>query len=236
MELDKINNESVVNIVVDKIKQSILKGELKSGDKLPTEVELIEQLGVGRNSIREAVKMLTALGILEVRRGQGTYVVEKVKPTVFDPLIFSFILEPKTNQDLYELRYMFDSMVVINVLSKITNEQIELIENKILEVKEKYESDKDNIDYDYFVEKDLEFHKSILEITNNPLIIRFGSTILELFPEYIRKSIIQENGIERSIKNHLRIIETIKQKDITKIIKIVEESLVEWKNEWKSNV
>lgn len=63
---EKIEYESVVSTVVNKIKSSIMNGDLRPGDKLLTEVELIELLGVGRNSVIEVVKMLAALGVLEV--------------------------------------------------------------------------------------------------------------------------------------------------------------------------
>ncbi|SHH86909.1 FadR/GntR family transcriptional regulator [Clostridium grantii] len=234
MKLDKIDNQSVVNVVVERIKNSIIKEELKPGDKIPTEVELIEQLGVGRNSVREAIKMLTALGILEVRRGQGTYVVTKVNPSFFDPLIFSLIIEPKSNRDLYELRVMFDSMVLFNVIEKVSDEEILMIEQEIMDTEQKYKENKENIDVEYFVKRDCEFHYMILELTKNPLIIRIGQAILGLFQEYIKKSILQQNGIERSIKNHVRILDTIKKRDRNNVLDIVENTLIEWKEEWKN--
>lgn len=232
---DKIDNQSVVSIVLNQIKNLIMSGVIKPGDKIPTEIELIEQLGVGRNSVREAIKMLIALGVLEVRRGQGTFVATTVKPTFFDPLIFSLIIEPKSNRDLYELRYMFDSMVLFNVLGKATQEDILEIEKCIMDTKDAYESKTHEADLDYFVDKDLEFHRIILSVTKNPLIIRIGQAILSLFPEYIKRSIKQERGIERSIENHMRILEIIKSNDSHHLLEITEKTLVEWKEEWKDS-
>lgn len=235
MKFEKIGNGSVVDAVLKQIKESIMNDELKPGEKIHTEVELIEQLGVGRNSVREAIKMLVALGVLEVRRGQGTFVATTIKPTFLDPLVFSLIIEPRSNKNLYELRYMFDSMVIYNVLTKATPEDCTRLENIILEAKNAFEAHKMDEDYDFFVEKDLEFHEALLELTDNPLIIRIGQTILGLFPEYIKRSIKQPHGIERSIKNHLNILETIRNKDTQQVMEITEKSLIEWKNEWKSD-
>ena len=232
---DKIDNQSVVNIVLNQIKDSIMSGEIKPGDKIPTEVELMEQIGVGRNSIREAIKMLIALGVLEVKRGQGTFVATKVKPTFFDPLIFSLIIENKTDRDLYELRYMFDSMVLLNVLGKATEEDIMQIEQCIIEMKEMYESKKYEKDFDFFVKKDLEFHRIILEATRNPLVIRIGQSIINLFPEYMKRSMRQKHGVKRSIENHMQILEVIKNKDSQHFLDITEKTLMEWKNEWKES-
>jgi DNA-binding FadR family transcriptional regulator len=235
MKFEKIGNGSVVDAVLKQIKESIMNDELKPGEKIHTEVELIEQLGVGRNSVREAIKMLVALGVLEVRRGQGTFVATTIKPTFLDPLVFSLIIEPKSNKNLYELRYLFDSMVIYNVLTKATTEDCMRLESIILEAKNAFEANERVGDYDFFVEKDLAFHEALLELTDNPLIIRIGQTILGLFPEYIKRSIKQQHGIERSIKNHLDILEIIRSKDTQQVMKITEKSLVEWKNEWKSD-
>ncbi len=235
MKFEKIGNGSVVDAVLKQIKESIMNNELKPGEKIHTEVELIEQLGVGRNSVREAIKMLVALGVLEVRRGQGTFVATTIKPTFLDPLVFSLIIEPKSNENLYELRYLFDSMVIYNVLTKATAEDCLKLENCILEAKKVYETHLRDEDYDFFVEKDIAFHETLLELTDNPLIIRIGQTILGLFPEYIKRSIMQVHGIERSIKNHSDILAIIRDKDTQKVMEITEKSLAEWKDEWKTD-
>lgn len=230
---ERIENESVVSTVVNKIKTSIVNGELKPGDKLPTEVELIEQLGVGRNSVREAIKMLIALGVLEVKRGQGTYVVQKVKPSFFNPLLFSLIIEPKSNKDLYELRVMFDTMVLFSLMDKMTDEKFNRVYNLLDEVETNFKNDSKDIDY--FVQKDMEFHKMLMNLTENALIEQIGEVIISLFPEYIKKSITQENGIKRALDNHRGIVQLLKDKNKEGISDLVEDTLKEWKSEWKSN-
>ena len=72
----KIKNKSVVQTVVDSITKAIITGDLKPGDKIPTEMELAESFGVGRNSIREAIKILVYYGVLEIRRAEGTFVCD----------------------------------------------------------------------------------------------------------------------------------------------------------------
>lgn len=71
--LKKINRSSVVQRVIDRLTEAIVSGELKPGDRIPTEMELAEQMGVARNSIREAVKILVYIGVLEIRRADGTF-------------------------------------------------------------------------------------------------------------------------------------------------------------------
>ena len=230
MYLEPINNDSIVNEIFKRITNSIIKGELRPGDKLPTEVEFAEQLGVGRNSVREAVKMMTAMGVLEIKRGAGTFVTTKVSPSIFNPLMFSMIIEPKSNSDLYELRVMFESMVLFIVIDKASDEDILNIERLLEETKRASLEGAKEIEY--FIEADLRFHNEILKAAHNPLIERIGTTINELFPAYMKNSMTQSNGIERSIRNHYEILTIIKSKDKEKVFEIVELTLKEWKNSW----
>lgn len=230
--LKNVGRGSVVDSVVEQIKDQIMEGIIKPGDKIPTEIELMEQLGVGRNSVREATKMLTALGMLEVKRGQGTFVATKVEPTFFDPFIFSLLIEPKSNKDLYELRVMYDSMVAFTVLNNGTKEDLEALKETIDHM-EGHNNDKDKeTEIDHFVELDMAFHKVMLQATHNPLIIRMGEAILGLFPKYIKKSIQQEKGVERSIENHRAILKTIRERDLQHIVLDIEQTLQEWKENW----
>jgi GntR family transcriptional regulator, transcriptional repressor for pyruvate dehydrogenase complex len=233
LKFDKIDSVSVVNNVVNQISALILERRFVSGEQIPTEVELGMQLGVSRNSIREAIKILNAVGILEVRRGKGTFVASTVTPTFFDPLIFSLILEPKSNKDLYELRMMFDSMVLFCAIERISQTQIQELEMIVENTREMYTNGRYLDDVEYYMSQDVHFHKCLLETTGNPLIQRIGHSILEFIPEYVKKSIQQDHGILRSINNHKEIISILKSRDRSKIIDITDLTLEEWKNNWQ---
>ena len=77
---------SISEIIVKRITDALISGELKPGDKIPTEVEFSEKLGVSRNAVREALKVLVAFGVLEIRRSEGTFVVEEYNNKLLDPL------------------------------------------------------------------------------------------------------------------------------------------------------
>ena len=70
--LSPIDNSSIVDKIIDRIVKAISTGQFKVGEKLPSEFELMEELNVGRNSLREAMKILSALGVVAIRRGDGT--------------------------------------------------------------------------------------------------------------------------------------------------------------------
>ena len=94
------DDKSIVDKIMIEIKSSLIQGDLKLGDKLPSERELTEKYGVSRGAVREAVKMLVALGVVEIKRGDGTYITKKVPHSGLNQLIFSLIQEEGTPQEL----------------------------------------------------------------------------------------------------------------------------------------
>ena len=90
--------ESAVDTVVNSIKKLILDKELKPGDKLPTEIEIATGLEVSRGSVREAMKILSAFGLIEVKVGSGTYISDRMNNKMADSFIFSFFA---TNPDMH---------------------------------------------------------------------------------------------------------------------------------------
>lgn len=122
--LKKINRSSVVQRVIDRLTQAMLSGELKPGDKIPTEMELSEQLGVARNSIREAIKILVYIGVLEIKRAEGTFVCNGFSESLIDPMIYGIILNQQNEQELHELRAMVETGVMRLAVEKCSEEEI----------------------------------------------------------------------------------------------------------------
>ena len=86
--LSPINSQSVVQSVIDRITEGIIEGELKPGDQIPTEHELSSLLNVSRNTVREAIRILIAYGVLEVRRAEGTFVCDGFSTKMLNPAIY----------------------------------------------------------------------------------------------------------------------------------------------------
>ena len=103
--LKPINSTSVVQRVIDSLTEAMISKQLRPGDKIPTEIELANTLGVGRNSIREAIKILVYLGVLEIRRAEGTFVCEGFSESMIDPMLYGIILDTSNSyENLIELR------------------------------------------------------------------------------------------------------------------------------------
>ena len=99
----KDKRESAVDIVVNNIKQLLIERKLKPGDRLPSELEISEGMGVSRGSVREAMKILTAFGLVDIRVGNGTYICDTPGTKLMDSLLFSFFIANPDTKNLYEL-------------------------------------------------------------------------------------------------------------------------------------
>jgi len=220
MSFNRVTNDTtIVGEILKQITGAISQGTIRPGEKIPTEMELMAQFGVGRNSVREAVKMLSALGVLEVKRGSGTYVTREVTSAVFNPLIFSLSMDQKAMDDLHELRMMFEMMVALLVIDKITDKDISCLEQILTQEQEIYEQGKTICDD--FVEFDLAFYSMLLQFTYNPLIQKIGKAIMELSPHDVLKSRLQKNGMECFLNNHRRVVEAVRERDKLKVLSVL---------------
>ena len=109
-------------LVLESIQESIRDGEFRPGEALPSERELAERYGVGKSSIREAVKMLQVLGVVETAQGRGTYLRRSVGPQILRPLLLDMMLLRTSADELYEFRLFFDRAYLRLAAEKATDE------------------------------------------------------------------------------------------------------------------
>ncbi|MCM0756155.1 FadR family transcriptional regulator [Desulfovibrio aminophilus] len=211
---------SVVLLVIDRIKQALINDELKPGDYLPSESELTRNLGVGKSSVREAIKMLQAMGILEVRRGQGTRIREHPSEDALNSMVFQMILAKGITKDMLDLRKMFEPAYTVMAMARATEEDIREI-RQALETFEKAVTENRQSSSD-----DLAFHMAILRATHNPLVIRVGETMMELFDASIETSM--RTLPEVALKDHKAIFEAFIEKDEAAVREAIRVSSKSW--------
>src|SRR5262245_20091689 len=128
--------EHLYKSVQEEIKDFIIEHALKPGDALPPETELSRQLNVSRNSVREAVKSLEALGILEARTGAGLF----VSAFSFDPLLnnlgYGLLFDLKQLSDLLEIRILMECGMVERVVQSVTPEQLKRLRQVLARMRE----------------------------------------------------------------------------------------------------
>ena len=121
---EELPKGSLSDIIVQRITDALISGELKPGDKIPTEIEFSENLGVGRNAVREAIKVLVAFGVLEIRRAKGTYVVDDYNDKLLDPLIYGLILSERSMDELLDLTIGLTAATTYLAQKHATDEQV----------------------------------------------------------------------------------------------------------------
>ncbi|GAB4543779.1 MAG: FadR/GntR family transcriptional regulator [Anaerolineae bacterium] len=225
-----IERPSVAQEVIENIKHALIRGELRAGQRLPSETALAQQMGVSRGSVREAMKVLAALGVVRIRQGDGTYLVDTPSSTVLSPLVFAVLLDSGTNSELFELRVLLQTDYCELAARKATEDDWARIE-QAAKALEDY-ADNPDPDTDTLVQLDLGFHFAVLEATHNPLVIRISRTIEELFFASIRGTYLHKTeNIQWAIQSHRSIIRAIREGDPDLIRQTVEHSLLHWKDE-----
>jgi DNA-binding FadR family transcriptional regulator len=216
--------KSLPIIVVELITDKLLAGEFRPGDQLPTEMEFAHALGVGRGSIREAVKMLSSLGIIEIRRGEGTFVVESPPPSIIDPLVLGLIFEERSSRELVELRILLETGAAQLVIGRMTEEDLVKLEgaNELL----RQESAKDHPDPQKLLDLDLNFHTAVNELSGNRLLAKIYRSVWILFFSSVKESIRQDPF--RAYENHALIIRAIRSQDPRLVHEAVSRSLKFW--------
>jgi len=221
-----IKRPSVVEEIIDIFKNKLINGEIKPGEKLPPESQLMAQLGIGRTALRESMKMLSALGVIEVRQGDGTYVVEGASSKSLDPMVFAILLESGMSRELLELRTLLEIGYCQLAAEKANPNELAYIEEAANEFENKI-TDKD-LNPDELTRADLEFHFRIIEVTRNPFIIRISRAVEELFFSSIRNTISKMEGQRWGVEGHRNIFNAIKANDAIWIKEAVIISLDRW--------
>ncbi|GAA0180978.1 FadR/GntR family transcriptional regulator [Clostridium sediminicola] len=202
--LGEIEKTSAMSLkVVEKFREALSQGELKIGDKLPSERLLAEQLGISRAPLREGLSILSAYGILESKPGEGTFVTDKFAEHVFDFLGIGDIYSKENFKFLLHFRVIMEVGSVDIALKNFNSEACEKMEHMIDMLEE--EKDKDKV-----VLIDAEFHQMIIKLTKNKIIIEIYKMIFKLLKSLITKLIVHVNVRENTISDHREILNYLK--------------------------
>ncbi len=193
---------------IDKIKQMIISGRVRPGEKLPREADLAAELGLSRNSLREAVKALSVINVLDVRQGDGTYATSLAPSLLLEAL--SFIVDfhrDDTVLDFLEVRRILEPAATALAASRMSREErIEL--GKVLE----------SVDADTPVEElvaaDLEFHRQIaLGASNSVLASLVDSMSAPTTRARVWRGMTEPRALERTLAEHRAIYTAIIGRD-----------------------
>ena len=191
-------------IAYDYIVDQIRSGIWKPGDKIATEVQLVESIGVRRVAVREAIERLVTMSVLNKVRGSGTYVEQKDNMSFMSAAILG--ADADYMLKILEFRKMFDSYNVELFLKYATDEEIELLKQNYQEMVDM----KDNMQK--FRAIDQRFHDIIAIGTRNPMIIQISKTFTDIF-EANQDQMYHKIGPQNAIYYHGKMLEAIEERN-----------------------
>ncbi|MBW2472228.1 MAG: FadR family transcriptional regulator [Deltaproteobacteria bacterium] len=181
MKFNTIQKSSTPEIIINEIMQHIKSGELKPGNKLPTERDMSQMFGVGRSSIREAIKGLVLAGYLESSQGKGTFIRKDLPVNDFTLMNLRHALAAEQIIELMELRMILECNAVKLAAERAGSKDI----RRLHEVLERMQACQD--DFNKFYDPDFDFHVAIAEATHNEMICETMKQIIEKSHEYYEK-------------------------------------------------
>lgn len=210
MDFRPIKQKKISGEIVDQIKEFIIDGRLKPGDKLFSERELAERLQVSRPSVREALTALEMMGLVEIRPGEGTFLKTITSGDLIEPLSLSLLMGKDSYEDILEVRRILEVSCARLAAQRRTEEQLAGME-KALE-----QMEKDIANHVLGEAADMSFHFHVALATNNSLLIRLMNTISESIHENLKENRIilfsTPGTPERLLREHRAVYQAIKEK------------------------
>lgn len=205
-EFAGIRRNKVYEEVALQLEQLILR-KLHPGDKLPAERELAEVLGVSRSSIRDAIRSLELMGLVEPRQGAGTVVCEVSTESVISPLTGLLVRQQHHIEELMDFRMMLEPGLAARAASHASAEEVAEMEAILVRQEEKLRRGEVAID------EDSEFHYSVAVASNNSVVLKLLDILMDLLRESRQRSLQIRGRAQKSLAGHRRILAAIKRHD-----------------------
>jgi GntR family transcriptional repressor for pyruvate dehydrogenase complex len=232
MSLSSIRKkEKVTDLVLTQLKDSLKRGELKPGDKLPGTSELAAKMEVGISSVREAIKMLESLGAVESRHGEGTFVCNTLREGAANAFEIQMMLLPRTAEYLVQFREFFETAYTHLALEQATTADLEQIEIFVVALEKKVQRLSPNALME--PQDELDFHRSVLYCTHNPYIIKIGEVALELFFDAVQDLLVPLK-INDAVEDHRNILEALRNRDTALLNRVFQKNLPAWYARFKN--
>ncbi|MDQ0257337.1 GntR family transcriptional repressor for pyruvate dehydrogenase complex [Evansella vedderi] len=216
-KFEPIQKNSIVVDLTKSLLQYIFSGSIKPGEKLPTERQLQEALGVGRSAIREAIKVLAVLGVLEIKHGNGTYLKKPDAGLLIESIEWGILLGEKRVRDIIEARQEIELSIVKLAAQRCTEEEL----NELWSILEQLKVST----IDDFVEIDIAFHLKLAEMAKNASLKGILTSLQSLLRTWIRFVIESAGETTFSYNDHLKVYQAVANKDPKAAVKAMEEHM-----------
>lgn len=205
-KLRKVAKISISEEIAQQIMDLIASGDLKPGQRLPSERDLCKTFGAGRSSIREALRCLSIVGVLNARVGEGTSVALDGGKFLGKIIEWRLITEKHDIENLLEVRIGLEGVSAANAAEHASRREIESLQEILIRMKEAVQDRK------LFAALDLEFHLALAKASGNALVIDLVSMIRSQLERGLSKILLLPNAIPLSVREHLAILDAVKRR------------------------
>jgi GntR family transcriptional regulator, transcriptional repressor for pyruvate dehydrogenase complex len=205
-DFEVVRRNRVYEEVAKQIERLILK-KLQPGDKLPSERELAEMLRVSRGSIRDAIRGLELLGLVEPRQGTGTIVREISADSVVNPFASALKRRKELVSELLDFRKMLEPPLAARAATHASPEEVAEMEEILRRQEEKQRQG------DAAVAEDTEFHYSVALASDNSVVLKVIDILMDLLRDTRARSLQVEGRPQKSLSGHRKILAAIKRHD-----------------------
>ena len=204
-------NKSRSERIVSQIKSLMFEGKLKPGDKLPPERELAEIMNVSRTSVREAIKTLSAMGLVVIRKGHGVFVEEANLGSVINKVGDALILKKEEIEQLFEIRKVLETQGAQWAAERATKEERLYIDRLVSEAKEACQHS--DIRVEVITNHDTIFHNAVIEASHNNVLGMVMGGLMEALMKVRAKTMKVPGRVNQSIIDHEEIARAIMARD-----------------------
>ncbi len=208
-------------IIIKEFRNMLSNGELKCGDKLPSERKMTDMFHLSRTSVREALRSLEMMGIVEKKHGEGNYIVDNAENSMIDVLSIMLIMNKGTMDDFMEFRKWIELGAIKNVIEYSSDEEIQQLKTYLKD----YESHQTVYDR---TQQDIAFHKAIVSLSKNPFFIYIFNAFSVLASTHLEQMLnkLTSNGknskqVNSIHQEHLDLLSAIEARDYKQAEKIV---------------
>ncbi len=204
--MEEISQKSLPEEIANRIIDAVSRGEFGRGDQLPPQRELAVSLGVSIASLREALQSLSALGLVRMVKGRGTFISERLEGALGRQAALAVMLGDRDLRELLEVRSYLDAAIVELACLRASSSELDAITTILDEMRHAAAIR----DARHLEEADVKFHMSLARATHNDLLLQLAQGILEP----LRKQVYATSMSSRTVEQHADILNAVKRRNV----------------------
>ena len=218
-----IESKRTFEEISSKVKDLIFDGTLKPGDRLPSEQELAKQFGVGRQSVREALRLLELSGFVSIQKGYGggPVVKDTISTQIRNLYLDAFRMEKITVEEFTTARSVIEKAILNEVIDKADENDIKRIQANIAEAQELVADKK------LATDENFDFHALLARASKNKVFIILEKSINAIHRNLRSRSTADYKTTRNALKAHQKILDAIINKDREKAIKLLDQHILD---------